>query len=132
MAEILTPEQVVAIRLNQPLDDGLEELVTPIEQLCNSHEALRADRDSWQATVEELADKNVNKSLTQRHEMREAALQKKLAEARADIRALGEAMQRITNYNRDYDRHVENTVNYCLEQAEEALARPGVAKYVIQ
>ena len=104
MADILTPKQVARckshIYRSTPFTVG---------QLCDSHEELRQrlatlrelrelerkqltevtiQRDSWQATAEELADKNVNKSLRQRHEMREAKLKNQLAEAQADVQAL--------------------------------------------
>ena len=84
--EILTPEQVQVIRSSQYLGEN-NELLTPVALLCDSHEALRTDRDSWQATAEELGDKNVNKALTARHEMREASLKRQLGEARAALLA---------------------------------------------
>jgi len=95
---ILTPEKVATFRR---WADTWEEyaLRGTLAETLDSHEALReqlaeaqADRDSWQATAEVLADKNVNKSLLQRHEMREAALKEQLADARNAVRALVEAV----------------------------------------
>ena len=84
MSKILTPEQVQVIRSSQYLGEN-NELLTPVALLCDSHEALRTDRDSWQATAEELGDKNVNKALTARHEMREALLKKQVDELKAAL-----------------------------------------------
>lgn len=111
-AMVLTPEQVAATRSSQWLGEGKEELLTPVAILCDSHEDLRADRDSWQATAEELEDRNVNKALLARHEMREARLREELAEvhdvaanlgnelaeAQAVVRELAEAAHDATMY----------------------------------
>lgn len=76
MTDILTPAQIAEIK-----DKWSHSANTPTwGGLLASHEALRVERDSWQATAEELGDKNVNKALTQRHEMREATLRAQLAE----------------------------------------------------
>ncbi len=55
--------------------------------------------ESWKATAEELGDRNVNKALSARHEMREADLRKRLAaatqerdEARAQVAAMVKAL----------------------------------------
>ena len=84
MSEILTPEQVRTLLAGQWLGNP-DERRSPVGILCDSHEALRADRDSWRATAEELDDKNVNKALTARHEMREARLKKQVAELQAAL-----------------------------------------------
>ena len=82
MSEILTPEQVQIVRSSQLLGKN-GELITLVFLLCDSHEALRTDRDSWQATAEELDDKNVNKALTAHHEIRESSLKKQITELKA-------------------------------------------------
>ena len=74
----LTREQVNTIRFTQWLGEDT------VSMLCDRYEDLRTDRDSWKATAEELADKNVNKALAQRHEMREARLRRELTEAKAN------------------------------------------------
>ena len=74
----LTQEQVNTIRFTQWLGEDT------VSMLCDRYEDLRTDRDSWKATAEELADKNVNKALAQRHEMREARLRRELTEAKAN------------------------------------------------
>ena len=84
MSEILTPEQVQVARSSPEMGDN-GKLITLVFLLCDSHEALRTDRDSWQATAEELGDKNVNKALTARHEMREALLKKQVDELKAAL-----------------------------------------------
>ena len=84
MNEILTPEQVQVIRSSPYLGKN-GELITLVFLLCDSYETLRADRDSWQATAEELDDKNVNKVFTTRHEMRESSLKKQVTELKAAL-----------------------------------------------
>ena len=67
-----------------------------VDALCDSHEALRAQ----------------------------------LVKANEEIRALGEAMQAITRgegpYNRYHDLYLQGVVDFGIQIAEEALARPGV------
>ena len=130
MTAILTPEQVALRNHGSLCSCGCSEKDWT---LSDSHEALRADRDSWQATAEELDNKNVNKSLTQRHAMREAALRVKLAEARADLLALGEAMQKIAKpsgtYNRDHREAVQTALALDPARSYASLARAlGVSR----
>ena len=111
---ILTPEQVTTIRSSQYISVNGEELLTPVAQLCNSHEALRAGLvvaiENWQAQAEHDAER--------------------LADAQTDLRALGEALQAITRgegpYNRYPDLYLQGVIANGIQIAEEALARPGV------
>ena len=89
MSKILTPEQVVALvsypMALHPSPPQIQQMRTNIRKLRDSHEALRTDRDSWQATAEELDAKNVNKALAARHEMREASLKKQITELKVAL-----------------------------------------------
>ena len=104
----------------------------------DQYEALRTDRDSWKATAEELDDKNVNKAFRQRHEMREAGLQKQLSEAQADVLALAKAARTLlTSHDALYQVAWELLGSWScrravdpIEPMQAALARPGVVRVV--
>lgn len=91
MTDILTPEQIACIKEQWP---GMT-ATCPWDELLASHEALRTESDSWQATAEELGDKNVNKTLADRHKMREKALRKQLAEAKKELTVALVALRRL-------------------------------------
>jgi len=55
--------------------------------------------ESWKATAEELADKNVNKTLAQRHEMREARTKAKYVKL----------VEAAVKYHIEYHRHTTDT-----------------------
>jgi len=95
MVDILTPDRIAIFRgwVDMSLMVDACTLRGALAEALDSHEVLEADRDSWQATVEEAMDKNVNKSLTQRHEMREASLKEQLAKAHADVLALANELR---------------------------------------
>lgn len=83
MTEILTAEQVTHMGPN-PGNPWWHDW----KALRDSHEALRADRNNWQATAEESTAKNLNESLADRHKMREARLKRDLALLQAKYDAL--------------------------------------------
>ena len=72
-------------RLYEQLGDALVQQVPDIIPALRERAALLEEVSSWRATAEELADKNVNKALTARHEMREAALEKEIAGLRSAL-----------------------------------------------
>ena len=113
MNEILEPKQIAYIQSMRK-----ESHLYPWDELLTSHEALRVERDSWQATAEELGDKNVNKALTQRHEMREAALQKQLAEVQKDLRMGNHLYAELTDKCNDLEIALVRSILAVKEQNE--------------
>ena len=106
----MTPEQA-AVWKDRYLDWPGAIPKIEVRRLFDSYKALREqlaeverDRDSWKATAEEASEKNVNKVLTQRHEMREKSLQEQLDHRTISLdqaqAMLAEAQQKIANLER--------------------------------
>lgn len=117
MTNILTPEQVEAIEVEW--QHGRCTFQQAFDMMQNSHKALQKLCGSWQATAEEATDINVNKALTARHEMREAALKDQLAKALADLKS-GAGL-----YVRLQDKYDELESQYAELEARYATHQPG-------
>ena len=97
MAEdkVLTPEQWQDV--DRAIDDAWQSRAErdPLDDLrlmARAIAVLRAELASWKATAEELGDKNVNKALLARPEMREAVLRAERDAALARVKALQDAL----------------------------------------
>ena len=68
---------------------------------------VQGELESWKATAEELASKNVNKALAQRHEMREAQLKAKYAKLLAFAMSFRRNLPLFRQQMREYSLALE-------------------------
>ena len=114
MSEILTTEQVAAIKLTLPLTPWSHSSRVTLYQLCATTEALRAQPSEAQ---QQLADEQVQWSNTC------TGWALAMEEMEADVRALAEALRIHSAHNHTFDWCLG-----CRSRRDEALARPGVRR----
>ena len=107
----MTPEEKQAIRgraekatdsLPSVSYNNIDELVYvaqfDIPTLLAEIERLEVEVEEWKATAEVLGDKNVNKTLTSRHEMREQSLKAEVERLGALVKRMAEVLQLIQKH----------------------------------
>jgi len=116
------------------LFDNYTNALHTIEALREQLAARTAERDSWKATAEEAMDKNVNRGLLQRHEMREAALREQLVEARAACTAASQSRANVVIALQEAEANMRalleirciHPTSLAWKKTPEVLARPGM------
>ena len=113
MAEILTPKQIAGVQTRYELQERVRGAL--LLEVCESHEALRAQMAKAEKGMANEFDDNIN-------------LEHLLAEAQADLRALAEAI-RIQGCNCGAREESPNTHPHVLLcPTGQAMARPGVKR----